>query len=440
MKSLNLLLILFLSISTAIASFTEPPRLTSAQKNAIVSPAAGTRVYDTDLNLYQYYNGANWVATTDIQLDYDYSAYVATSGTVSAENVDWISSCTAMSAGATTCTLVSNYFSVAPNCQVTANGVGYVTNISAISTSSISIRIFDPAAGMAGANAPVMLNCQKTGTDYQSSNALISNNANFEWRDVTVTGLFTTNTTYAAKVRRIGEDAEFEVAVSFSGAPNASSLGITLPAGYVIDTAKMLASSSEPNTFGQGSFFDDSTGSRYLLVPKASLSTRVDWMYLVQASATFNNVTSTAPVTIAASDRAILRFRVPIVGWTNANFIVATLQGTPNVPGSTTKVDTVKINYGTTNATTVCSASPCSYLDQLGSGAVTSVTRSGTGAYTINFPRTYSKLKCTGNVTGAADAMLRPVSCTNCASLSFTTYTTAGSAADTYGLLDCTGE
>jgi hypothetical protein len=38
-----------------------PPRLTTTQKNAIGSPAAGLQVYDTTLNQMSYYNGTTWV-------------------------------------------------------------------------------------------------------------------------------------------------------------------------------------------------------------------------------------------------------------------------------------------------------------------------------------------------------------------------------------------
>ena len=37
------------------------PRLTTAQKNAIVTPAAGLEIYDTDLNRPCFYNGSAWV-------------------------------------------------------------------------------------------------------------------------------------------------------------------------------------------------------------------------------------------------------------------------------------------------------------------------------------------------------------------------------------------
>jgi len=38
-----------------------PPRMTTTQKNAIASPAAGLMVYDTTLNQMSYYNGTAWV-------------------------------------------------------------------------------------------------------------------------------------------------------------------------------------------------------------------------------------------------------------------------------------------------------------------------------------------------------------------------------------------
>jgi len=37
------------------------PKMTTAQKNAIVTPAAGLEVYDTDLNRPCFYNGTSWI-------------------------------------------------------------------------------------------------------------------------------------------------------------------------------------------------------------------------------------------------------------------------------------------------------------------------------------------------------------------------------------------
>lgn len=37
------------------------PRLTTAEKNLIASPAAGLEVYDTDLNRPCFFNGTSWI-------------------------------------------------------------------------------------------------------------------------------------------------------------------------------------------------------------------------------------------------------------------------------------------------------------------------------------------------------------------------------------------
>ncbi|MFY9308766.1 MAG: FISUMP domain-containing protein [Bacteroidia bacterium] len=38
-----------------------PPRMTTAQMNAIVSPAPGLMIYNTDCNVYDYWNGSSWI-------------------------------------------------------------------------------------------------------------------------------------------------------------------------------------------------------------------------------------------------------------------------------------------------------------------------------------------------------------------------------------------
>jgi uncharacterized lipoprotein NlpE involved in copper resistance len=49
-----------LSVESTTQGFL-PPRMTTTQKNAIASPAAGLMVYDTTLNQMSYYNGTAWV-------------------------------------------------------------------------------------------------------------------------------------------------------------------------------------------------------------------------------------------------------------------------------------------------------------------------------------------------------------------------------------------
>lgn len=72
-----------------------------------------------------------------------FSATVSSIGTVSAENVDWINgNCT--NANPLVCTFNTSLFSAVPSCTATAVS-GRIVNISAISTSSISIQGVDDA-------------------------------------------------------------------------------------------------------------------------------------------------------------------------------------------------------------------------------------------------------------------------------------------------------
>ncbi|WP_431472286.1 hypothetical protein [Nonlabens sp. SCSIO 43208] len=48
------------------------PRMTTAQRDAITSPATGLLVFDTDLNAFQYFDGTVWVSLGSKQLRDNY--------------------------------------------------------------------------------------------------------------------------------------------------------------------------------------------------------------------------------------------------------------------------------------------------------------------------------------------------------------------------------
>jgi hypothetical protein len=52
-----------LDVSSTTKAFL-PPRMTTTEKNAVASPAAGMVVYDTTLNKLAVYTGAAWEAIT----------------------------------------------------------------------------------------------------------------------------------------------------------------------------------------------------------------------------------------------------------------------------------------------------------------------------------------------------------------------------------------
>lgn len=120
---------------------------------------------------------------------------------------------------------------------------------------------------------------------------------------------------------------------------------------------------------------------------------------------------------------------------------IVQMREVPRTPGAT-RTDIFAVSYGTTNATTACSASPCSYLNQIGN-AVTSITRSGTGQYVLNLSKTYTKLKCTNSlmISTASPGNGSDLNCSSSASCSFITGTSGiGTRNDTYGTINCIGE
>lgn len=125
--------------------------------------------------------------------------------------------------------------------------------------------------------------------------------------------------------------------------------------------------------------------------------------------------------------------------WSSIGF--SATDGVSATPGLTSKAKSFKFSYGTTNATTVCSANPCTYLDQIGDH-VSSVGMTGiAGEYTVTLASTFQKMKCTGNVSLAASAgYVIPVNTATASTFVFTTIATNGTAAtNSYGTIDCLG-
>lgn len=120
--------------------------------------------------------------------------------------------------------------------------------------------------------------------------------------------------------------------------------------------------------------------------------------------------------------------------------IQASLQGYNSTDG-VIDPEVFSFSYGTTNASTSCTVSPCSYLNQIGSH-VTSITRNSTGVYTPNFSKTYSQLKCVINSYGFATGQYtiqNALTCTNCNSGTFVTVNLGSANVDTAGTLYCHG-
>lgn len=176
-----------------------------------------------------------------------------------------------------------------------------------------------------------------------------------DWATYTPTGAWTTNTTYTGKWRRVGDSLEAEVKISVSGAPAALDMTASVPAGYTIDTAKLVDSGVQTvgvihGGIGAGNFVGTVIMSSTTTV--RAVSTAV-W-------------TNTFPATWGAGNYATFVFTVPIVGWASnvlssdsaASRVVSIIASNPSsaVTGAPTDITTWgtvdKDTHGAFNATT----------------------------------------------------------------------------------------
>lgn len=378
----------------------------------------------------------------NLQLDMMYSAKVSSAGVVSEESKDFINgNCVASGTGSATftCTFNTGIFTVTPNCVAASSTQGWAATVSTSTTASQAVVQTEYIVTPAPNADSFKVACQKQGVDYLTASSAVYSvqNQNTDMTsyspNVSSPGILTNS----GKWRRVGDMMEIEAYIEWNGSGGGGTLLVDIPSGYTIDTAKIAYATS--SRLGGGQWLD--TGTAYY---------DVSVVYADTNSVRFMQTGGTAYLdgsAFTSGDQMKFNIMVPITGWKTAPFAIAAIAGygqTPGVVGSANQaVDTFTVSYGTTNASTACTASPCSFLDQIGT-AVTSITRTGTGAYTINLPRTYAKIKCVGNanVPGSNVGLFQNaplLQCSSCSTLSFYTLNVSLAAADTNGTIICQG-
>lgn len=141
-----------------------------------------------------------------------------------------------------------------------------------------------------------------------------------DWVSTTVTGTWSTNTTYTAYERRVGNNAEYYVRVALTGAPTATNLAINLPSGRTIDTTKLPASAGNEMAVGEGSASD--TGNRlYPLVVVYQSTTQVRVWTAETTGETSAVLSEDNPFTFGNADSVGLHFTVPIAEWAGSGTV-----------------------------------------------------------------------------------------------------------------------
>lgn len=394
----------------------------------------------------------------DFTPDMVYSAKISATGVVSDENTDWIDgNCTNPAAGVYTCTFKTGVFSITPNCVATAEDRNNIAGTN-YSSGTVSVGLASRTSG--AINGVSTLSCQKQGADYKTSKAYVASSSDFGYTNtgtITITAT-TTNPTKGTVVTdrifasRDGQRliAEYQYQQSSGGSAGSGDYLFTLPYGLSFDSSivgfytgtNLNSTDISKAVVGYALPSDGSViSTTSALVAYDATRFRLLAMWGGSNKAFINSTY----FSLGSAQGYSMRLNAPIQGWTDSGVIVGSFQGYNETPG-TSRVETFSVSYGKT-ATTVCdgtglvNTNQCAYLDQIGN-AVTSITRSSQGNYTMNTSRTYSKLKCSGTSLNSAsgDAWIRGLRCENCASLSFTSvlYNTSG-VVDTYGTILCQG-
>jgi len=347
------------------------------------------------------------------------AAITTTTGAKTDENIPWISSCTA--ANPTVCTFNTNLkdginpLSNALKCTYSSVSGGNVASINSTSTTLTIGTYTTNGSQTASGNVQVVVHCSKISSDYKARNVIVGSFAGIE----KCANDYECTDTFSAKVSGAG-----------------------IVTGENIDW--LNGNCNNPST---GLFNCNFNSNIFTVAPNCTITPTYSSSNNGNATIDTTTSTNTGNIRIYQSD-------IPAPGSFNIHCQkagqdykpktakVATSIGVPTVPSAgSSLIDTFSFSFGTTNATTACSASPCSYLDQIGN-AVSSVTRSSTGTYTANFTKTYTKLKCsiTSSVKNSVNStMTGGARCESCSSLDFDSVNSSASLADRALTLYCQG-
>lgn len=256
-----------------------PPRMTTAQRDAISTPAEGLVIHDTTTNKLNYYNGSSWIALESAGKQVKSALVTDGSATTTvSEDADNLinGNCTNGDNGNYVCTFQTVY-AAAPHCWVSLVGDDeYNWEISTSTTQAdIQFRAFVTP-----------------------------------WETFTPTGSWTSNVTYSGAKRYVGNEMQVKtrIAISATIGPN-TPLTLTVPDSLSINT---LGGVLDDNLAvdGRGAYHD--TGS---------IATAAGWRVIYNSGSTVKvvqsgnaNVTQTAPVTWATGDEIGVTYSFPVSG------------------------------------------------------------------------------------------------------------------------------
>lgn len=335
-----------------------------------------------------------------------FSAKISATGVVSDENEDFINGNCSISGGASeakSCTFNTGKFLVAPNCTAISISGGVIfANLTANPTTTTVV--ISTANNAGGSAQGVNLVCTRSGSDFIQP-TITAQNWNYNWKSFTpVAGTFikavTTAPTFgtilvnSAMHRRVGGNLEliWNFRQSTAGTAGSGAYLIDISQlGLQIDTTNLPANTSVASWTDFQSivgtiYFNDGVSAGTGIGPVAVYnSTQLKAGFQFQSASTgfsTNTWGSTFGSFIVANKSFTVHVSIPIVGWSDT-------QNAPQLVGSVTsnatgalRIESAVITGAGVNGS--CSTTPCTITSK-SSDWLSSVSRSATGQYSVNF-------------------------------------------------------
>jgi len=159
-----------------------PPRMTTTERDAIASPANGLVIYNTTINLLNFYNGSSWQITGG--------------GNISSVSITSANGVSSTVANATTPAISLTLGAITPT-SVTASGLVTGSNLSGINTGDQDLSGLQLTSGKdaTGGYAGLTLfkinfkNAANTFTNFLTNATTAARTYTFPDKDITVAGL-----------------------------------------------------------------------------------------------------------------------------------------------------------------------------------------------------------------------------------------------------------
>lgn len=380
---------------------------------------------------------AQGLGTQNLMTDNTYSAQVSSTGIVSGENTNWINgNCSVSDTSLYRCNLNTNLVTVAMTCVSSVATGAFSTDATIADSTSTYVDIRTGFAsdniGNLGKEARAFrLICQKSGNDYLNSSANVysQNSANYSRRSYTPTFTgFGTVSSVDCYESREGEFLNIDCRFT-SGTSTGVEARVSLPSS--------LTTPSNMQTLSvRGVYQRNITNAETILV---TAEPSIGYVTFSRQDAGEAGLAKDLGTTVAASGQIISFIaRIPITSWSNSSAIIGSFAGVPAVPSYQGKVDTFSVSFAANSSfNSACTTGTCT-IDQVGSNEVTSISFTGTGAYSMVTARTYAELYCTGSALGATYVNIGSIRVTNTNTFPFFTGT-GSTATNVYGTLDCKG-